>query len=709
MKVILASTAGFCFGVDRAVKLADECAGNAATLGPIIHNSTVTHELEERGVRIAQGVDELRPGETAIICSHGAPRAVHEELKRRGIEYVDATCPYVKRIHDTVAKESAQGRQVVIIGQAQHTEVKGIAGWCESPPLVFENAEEFSKWLDEAPENRSKALSVVSQTTLDISVWEQIVNFLKNQCTNAKKFDTICKATILRQREAAQIAAGSDAMVIAGDKRSANTRRLYELCRRYCENVFLVENAAGLGEFGDFSTVGVTAGASTPRRIIMEVCKKMSDEILNVTGEDVNTAAEPAVENAEPAAPVAAEADKVIEPAAVSEDATFAEMLEQTFKTLNNGDKVKGVVTGISGTEVQVDLGTKHAGYIPLAELGDDQEFISSLKVGDEIEASVIRVNDVEGTAMLSKRRLDSAKGWEDVEAAVESHETMEGYITEENKGGVVASVKGVRVFIPASQTGVPRGGSLSGLVKTKVRLKITEVNRARRRVVGSISAVTREERKAKAEQVWNEIEEGKIYEGVVKSMTNYGVFVDIGGVDGMVHISELSWQRVRHPQDVVSVGDTVTVHVLSFDREKKKISLGLRTAEDNPWTKFVAGYNIGDVITAKVVKLMTFGAFAEIIPGVDGLIHISQIADHRIGKPGDVLSEGQEVQCKITNVDYDKQKVWLSIRALLEADAADGSAQDDEPAEEDTGDGIVASSEAGVLTISKDIADVEE
>ena len=364
---------------------------------------------------------------------------------------------------------------------------------------------------------------------------------------------------------------------------------------------------------------------------------------------------------------------EIINVDAVQEE-NFEALLEQSIKTLNTGDKVMGTVTGIGNTEIQVDLGTKHAGYIPYDEVSADPSVKPEdiLHVGDEIEVFVVRVNDQEGTVQLSKKKLDGMKIWDDMGVWAEEKTTVEGVITEENKGGLVATVKGIRVFIPASQSGVAKGGDMAGQVGKTVSLKITEVNRARRRVIGSIRAVNAEARKANQEKVWTEIAEGKQYHGTVKSLTSYGAFVDIGGVDGMVHVSELSWNRIKNPAEVVKVGDEIDVYVISFDADKKKISLGYKTAEMNPWNQFMTNYSIGDVVTAKVVKLMTFGAFAEILPGVDGLIHISQIADKRIGKPEDVLSEGQEVQVKITDVDAEHKRISLSIRALLEPVAAE-------------------------------------
>ena len=356
---------------------------------------------------------------------------------------------------------------------------------------------------------------------------------------------------------------------------------------------------------------------------------------------------------------------------AVQEE-SFEALLEQSIKTLNTGDKVTGVVTGIGNTEISVDLGTKHAGYIPYDEVSADPTVKPEdiLSVGQEIEVFVVRVNDQEGTVQLSKKKLDGMKIWDEMAAYAEEKTTVEGNITEENKGGLVASVKGIRVFIPASQSGIAKGGDMTGMVGKTVKLKITEVNRARRRVIGSIRAVNAEERKAAQEKIWAEIQEGSKYHGVVKSLTSYGAFVDIGGVDGMVHVSELSWNRIKTPADVVKVGDEIDVYVISFDPVKHKISLGYKTAEMNPWNQFMTNYQIGDVVDAKVVKLMTFGAFAEILPGVDGLIHISQIAERRINKPEDVLSEGQDVKVKITDVDAENKRISLSIRALLEDEA---------------------------------------
>ena len=638
MRVEIAKTAGFCPGVKRAVDMVEEAAHSGVptvTYGPIIHNHHVVERFASMGVREISHFSEVTPGTQVIIRSHGVSRAVYEGLEQQGAVIRDATCPYVKRIHQIVSQGSEQGRTPIIIGIPTHPEVEAIAGWCRDPH-VFENAEELEKWLLEEPDRQQMPLIMVSQTTSTEKLWKNCTETIKKLCTNCEIFDTICSATEKRQSEAARLAQRCESMIVIGDRNSSNTKRLREICSEVCKHTCLIDSGADLSaaDYIGKSSVGITAGASTPQWIIKEVYNIMSDEIKTEATEE-----------------------------------SFDQLLEQYDKSLNTGDKVTGIVTGITPTEIAVDLGTKHAGYIPYSEVSDDPNVKpeEAFQVGQEIEVYVIRVNDAEGTVALSKKKLDAQKNWDEIEQACEDKTVVEGYITEQNKGGIVANVKGIRVFIPASQTGVPKNGDMGALVKTTVKLKITEVNRQRKRVVGSIRAVTAEARKAAAEKIWAEIEVGKKYTGVVKSLTSYGAFVDIGGVDGMVHVSELSWSRIKSPADVVAVGDEIEVYVISFDPEKRKISLGYKTDETNPWTIFTTNYHVGDVCEVKIVKLMTFGAFAEIIPGIDGLIHISQIADRRIGKPEDVLTEGQTVDVKIIDIDTEKKRISLSIRALLE------------------------------------------
>ena len=656
MIVTVADTAGFCFGVRRAVELVERTAAagkTVVTLGPIVHNRHVVERFNRLGVREVADVAEIPAGATVIIRAHGVGRGVYEALEARGLRAADATCPFVERIHQLVRKAEAEGRRPVIFGSRTHPEVVGISGWC-ADPLVVETPEELETWLREDPKREKLPLILVAQTTSNQKIWKKVGEIANSLCTNCKIFDTICEATENRQTAAAALAAKCDAMVVVGDRNSSNTRQLAAICKAHCRRVFAVDNAAELADcdFSGILTIGITAGASTPAWIIKEVNQTM-DEI------------------------------KTVDTAATEE--SFEALLDASIKTLNTGDTVTGTVVAIGTTEVQVDLGTKHAGYIPCDEVSADPNVKPEevLHVGDEIKVFVVRVNDQEGTVQLSRKKLDGMRVWDELQEAADNKTPVEAKITETNKGGLVANVKGVRVFIPASASGVARGGDLEELKGQTVRIRITEVNRERRggRVVGSIRAVASEERKAAQEKIWSEIEIGKKYTGVVKSLTSYGAFVDIGGVDGMVHVSELSWRRIKNPAEVVKVGDVIEVYVIGLDSEKHKISLGYKTAEMNPWNQFTAKYNVGDVAKVKIVKMMTFGAFAEIVPGVDGLIHISQIADRRIAKPEDVLTVGQEVDAKIIDIDAENKRISLSIRALLEPVAEEE--QTEAPAEE--------------------------
>ncbi len=713
-RVILAKSAGFCFGVSRSVKMAEELlkSGPCKSLGPLIHNEDVVSDLARRGLEVISDPSEVRPGDRVMIRSHGVSKAVEDALRAAGAEITDATCPNVSRIHRLVAEASANGRQVIVIGTAGHPEVQAICGRC-TEPVVVGNAAEFANWLENNVDKRTEPSTVVVQTTQTENNLRECEKLIKKWCTKAEIFDTICFATSIRQEEAVKLASACGAMVVIGGKNSANSLHLAELCAERCANTQFVENSAQLdtGVLRDVETIGMTAGASAPSWIIKEVLDKMSDEIMiqeNPEAAPVEEAPVQAVEQpAEEAAPA-------VEAEAAPAEKSFDEMLEDSLKTIYNGDKVSGVVVAITPTEVSIDLGTKYSAFIPTTEFTEDGEvkLEDAVHVGDTVEAIVVRVNDVEGTAQLSKKRMDAVKNWADIEAAQEAGTVVEGTVTEENKGGVVVSVKGIRVFVPASQSGLPKDTPMTQLVKQKVRLKITEVNRGRRRVVGSIRAVLQRERREKAEAVWNEIEVGKVYHGVVKSLTSYGAFVDIGGIDGMVHVSELSWSRIKNPAEVVSVGDELDVYVIGFDKEAKRISLGYKKPEDNPWTKFVNTYKVGDIAQVKVVKLMPFGAFAEVMPGVDGLIHISQIANRRIGKPDEVLSVGDVVDVKITAIDTEKQKISLSIRALSEPEPAPRRAAEPEaPAAHEEDALVYEVSETGEATgnIPEDVPSDEE
>ena len=655
-KIIVAKSAGFCFGVSRSVSMAEKLLeeGKAYSLGPLIHNNDVVAYLEKKGLSVIDTPEQLPSGGRVIIRSHGISKEVYVALEEKNAKVCDATCPKVNKIHELVSEASAEGRFVVIIGMHGHPEVEAVGGWC-GEHVICENVSELSDFLNNNTELLDKPITMVVQTTQTRSNFTECANFLKKMCTNNQIFDTICGATSMRQEEASKIAALCGAMVVIGGEHSANSVHLAEICRRECDNVQFISKADGLDmdRLSGVESVGITAGASTPSWIIKEVSNKMSEEI------------------------------KIDAAAAEEREMSFDEMLEESIKTIYNGDKVTGCVIAITGTEISVDIGAKYSGFIPTTEFTDDGINVEdAVKVGDTIEAVVVRVNDVEGTVMLSKKRLDAAKSWTAVEEAVENGNFLEGVVTEENKGGIVVSVKGVRVFVPASQSGLPKEADMSQLLKQKVRVKITEVNRGRKRVVGSIRAVAQKERRERAEAIWNEMEVGNKYHGTVKSMTSYGAFVDIGGIDGMVHVSEMSWGRIKNPAEMFSIGDEVDVYVISFDREKRKISLGYKDPAENPWTKFTSTYNVGDTAEVKIVKLMTFGAFAEVLPGVDGLIHISQIANRRIGKPEEVLTVGDVVEAKITAIDMDNHKISLSIRALAEP-AAQPAAVEEESGED--------------------------
>lgn len=664
MEIRLAKTAGFCFGVSKAVDQVYQLLAQGrqvCTLGPIIHNPQLVAELETKGVYAVTSPEEVPAGAVLVIRSHGVPPDTLQRFEERQVEICDATCPFVAKIHRIVEQESQKGATVLIAGDEGHPEVVGIRGFSHTPSYVFSSLEELEKLLRSGVIPVENPVIMVSQTTFNRFAWEKCVKFAKTLYTNLFVFDTICNATAERQSEAVALSQVCDGMVIVGGRQSSNTAKLRDVCAAHCPTV-LVETADELSRelFTGMGTVGITAGASTPAGIIKEVLSTMSEIVNN------SEVIEPEVQAEE--VPAAAEAPA--EPAKSFEEMSFEEALEASLQSLNTDERVRGIVVGIAPNEVQVEVvGRKQAGYIPLDELSADPNVNPEdvCKVGDELELLIMRTNDQEGTIMLSKKRIDALKGWDMVVAAEESGDVLDGVVTDVIKGGLLAVTHGVRVFIPASHASISRMEDLTPLLRQNVRFKIIEVNQSRRRAVGSIRAVAKEERKEKEEAFWAQAEVGQRYTGVVKSLTSYGAFVDLGGVDGMVHISELSWSRIKHPSEVVNVGDTVEVYIRDLDHEKKKISLGYRKTEDNPWEIFKAQYPIGSVVDAKIVGMTAFGAFAQIIPGIDGLIHISQIADRRIEKPQDELKIGQEVKVKITNVDYDKKRISLSIRALLE------------------------------------------
>lgn len=653
-KIIVAESAGFCFGVNRAInilyKLIDE-KKPACTLGPIIHNMQMVNELREKGVRTIDKISEAKENETIVIRSHGVPQSIVDEINERHLDYIDATCPFVSKIHKIVS-ETDDDSIVIIAGDKNHPEVQGIMGHCKSKCYTFKNQEELQELFSIIPQKNYKTIKIVAQTTFDLKEWEKSLKSLKNVYTNTKIFDTICNATSIRQREAANISKSVDLMFVIGDKHSSNSFKLYSICSSNCENTFFIETAdeLPLEMVKKADSIGVTAGASTPARIIKEVLDKMSE--VNTSSVNEN-------------------------------ELSFEEMLEESLKSMNTNERVMGTVMSIAPNgDVSVDVGRKQAGFIPKDEISYDPTVTAQdvLKVGDEVELLIMKTNDQEGTIMLSKKRVDAQKNWEELEALNGSDEIFTGKVIEAVNGGIIVMLKDNRIFIPASQATLSRDEDPSTLVGKEVQYRLLEVSRKgrRKRAIGSIKSVLKEKRAEEKAKLLETLAVGNHYKGVVKSLTSYGAFVDIGGVYGMIHISELSWSRIKHPSEVVNVGDEVEVYIKDINEETKKISLGYKKEEDNPWFILKNEYPVGSVVKCKIVGLTTFGAFANIIPGIDGLIHISQIANKRIDKPQDVLSVGQEVEAKIIAIDFDKKRVSLSMRALLpeEADKAEDTAE---------------------------------
>ena len=692
MKITKAETAGFCFGVNRAVNMVYDLLDSGkqvCTLGPIIHNPQLVAELEGRGVRIVSSPEEVKEGETLVIRSHGVEKSVYDKAYNLGVDVADATCPFVAKIHKIVAENSAKGAVTIIAGDRDHQEVKGIIGHCLGEYFVVASEEELDVILKNERKIGENDLIFVSQTTFNAQIWEKLQKKLKKLYTNAKIFDTICNATSLRQSEADKLSKLSDAIIVIGGRHSSNTAKLYSVCKHNCAKTFLIETASELcfNSLKDCRNIGVVAGASTPAGIIKEVIDTMMEN-LQPTEEQVE---ETAVQK-------------------TFEEMTDEEAFEASLSGLTGDQKVEGIVVAVNPTEITVDIGRGVTGYISAAEYSSDPDvkLTDEVKVNDKLNLIIMKINDQEGTAMLSKRRFDAIAGWDKIVAAKESGEVVTGFVKDIIKGGVVAYTNNVRVFIPASQATASRNDSLEDLKGKEVSFRIIEIGRGRR-AVGSIRSVLRDERRAAAQEIWDNIEVGDRFTGTVKSLTNYGAFVDIGGVDGMIHVSELSWTRIKNPSEVVLVGDTVEVYVKAVDKEKKKISLGYKKEDENPWVIFQKNYEVNDVVKVTIVSMTTYGAFARIIPGIDGLIHISQIADKHIAKPQDELTVGQEVDAKIIAVDNDKKRVSLSIRALIqkeEEEKQDVEAKDEVVYEATEDNAPVA--EADVIEAAAEVTEAE-
>ncbi|MBR6754726.1 MAG: bifunctional 4-hydroxy-3-methylbut-2-enyl diphosphate reductase/30S ribosomal protein S1 [Clostridia bacterium] len=635
---------GFCFGVKRAVDMINkslETSGKTIyCLGELIHNRLFNETLRERGV-VFIGVDEIDSvpeGALVFLRAHGTTKQIYERLAKKNIEYVDATCPYVSKIHKIVASQP-EDTKVIVIGDAKHPEVEGIMSWAKGEGVVFANCEAIDNAHHEGFKSEEDCILAV-QTTYSGEEWKRCKGRITELYPNVRIYETICSVTENRQKKMFELASISDLSVIVGGRNSSNTAKLFAIAGSVCKNSIMIESADELDEHADVirsaSKIAIAAGASTPSGIIQEVYNKMAD--------------------------------------IAKEELSFAEMLEQSFKTLNTGERVTGIVSAVNPTEVKVDLGTKHTGILPYDEVTVEGgvDLNELFKVGDEIEVVCGQFSDSDGTVLLSKKKLDQHKYWEAIKAASESGELISGTIKEiikNEKGyaGVIALYGPNKVFIPASQTGVPKGEELEALKGQKVEFKIIDINEQKKRAVGSIKASNRISRKAAEEEFFANVQEGDKFEGKVRAIMSYGAFINLGPVDGMLHISEMSWGRLKNPAEIFNEGDTVNVYIKSVDKEKKRISLGYKTEENDPWNIFAKNYNIGDVVDATIVSIMPFGAFAEIFPDFDGLIHISQISDKPVANPASVLKVGDKVTVKITAADFERRRLSLSIRALLE------------------------------------------
>lgn len=624
MEIILAKSAGFCFGVKLAVDCVYEKSkeDKIYTYGPIIHNKNVVKDLEKQGVEIIENLEKDINGKV-IIRSHGVPSSVYKLLEQKNIEYVDCTCPFVKKIHRIVDENYKQGKSVIIIGNKNHPEIIGINGFCDNTALIANSIEEFNN-LD--IEN-NKEYILVSQTTFDITVFEKLLQGIKNN--NIKVFNTICSATNDRQKEALELSKQVDYMIVLGDTSSSNTQKLYEICKKNCENTYLCETIKDLqlNNFKKNVKIGITAGASTPPAIIKEALNKMNE----------------------------------------MENMSFEEMLNESFKTLHNGSVVKGSVIRVTDNEVFVNLGYKADGVIEKSEFSNDANINlkNEVSVGDEIEVFVIKVNDGDGNVVLSKKRLEMNKGFDELEEAFNNKSILKGKIVDVIKGGLIANINNVRVFVPSSQISNKFVQDLNSFKGKEFDFNIIEFNKSKRRIIaGRRDLVQSMEDEAKA-KVYENIKVGDKLEGTVSRIVDFGAFVDLGGVDGLIHISELSWGRVKKVSDVLREGDKVTVYVLEVDKDKNKISLSLKDSEKNPWVLAKDKYKISDVVEGKVVRLVDFGAFVELEEGVDGLVHISQICQKHIAKPEEVLSIGQVIKAKVTEIDTDNKKISLSIKEV--------------------------------------------
>lgn len=633
MPILVGQHAGFCMGVSRAVKealKAAETEADVVTFGELVHNPEVIRHLREKGVRQVDDIAQTQ-GKAVIIRSHGVTPEVLEELTRRSRKIIDLTCPYVARLHDIVGKYSAGGAPVILVGQHDHPEVTGTIGWCKGPVYTVHSLQEAR----DLP--RMEQALAVSQTTFPHEAWEAILPVLRERVDQLTVQDTICSATVVRQTEAKQLAAQADAMLVVGGKTSANTRKLFETCKSICARTLWVERAAEVPPgFADIhsESIGITAGASTPDWSLKEVFTRMTDK---------------------------EQMDQVVSTEEAEKDSFMADV-EATLVRIRPGQTVTGTVVQITEDEVCVNIGFKSDGLIKRDDLVTED-----VKIGDEIEVEVVKVNDGEGNVVLSQRNLLNRKAFAELVKKHEKGEYVEGVGKEVVKGGLIAMVDGIRAFVPASQLSNRYVEKIGEFLGKPMKLKIIELDEQKRRIVASRRAVVKEEAAAKKAEIWERLKEGEVIHGVVRRLTDFGAFVDIGGVDGLIHVTDLSWAHVKHPSQVVSPDQEVDVKILGLDPQRERVQLGLKQMQPKPWDLAPEKYAPGAVVNGKVVRITTFGAFVELEPGIDGLVHISQCAPTRINKVEDAVNIGDEIQVKVLSVDPEAKRISLSIRALVE------------------------------------------
>lgn len=658
MNITMAKSAGFCFGVKRAIRLALEAAdkGKVCSLGPLIHNQREVERLAELGVDWAETIEGIS-SKTVIIRSHGVPPEVTAALTEKGFHIIDATCPFVKKAQHIAAASRKTADRIVIVGDKDHPEVKGLMGYGGNKVLVVNSPEEA------AQHHYDGTVAVLSQTTQSHSVFGAVVEYIKTVTDRVVVYNTICKATAKRQNEAAAIAAHSDMVLVVGGKNSANTAKLAAIAAANGAKTAVIENALDIEHliFNDAQNIGITAGASTPDWIIVEVLEKMKEDsvmeekVLNVETEVKEEAVAEATEE-------------------IVEEDTMASAYEAYSKDIaiiRRGERLTGTIIKVTDSELMVDIGAKSEGIIPRNELSPaEAENIPELfHEGDSVEVIVLRKENEDGHPLLSKKRVDVDLAWDKLAAAMEAGEVLEGNVLEVVKGGLLVDV-GLKGFVPASLVEMGFVNQLDKYKGQTIQFKVLECDKSHNKLILSRKAYLEAEKKAKAEQAWAEIEKDQVRHGVVQRITNFGAFIDLDGIDGLLHVSQMAWYRVNHPSEILNIGDELDVYVLNVDKENRKISLGLKQLIPDPWSLVPEKYPVDAVVEAKVVRTATFGAFVQLEPGVEGLVHISQLAWGRVAKTEDAVTPGDVVTVKVLGFDLDSKKISLSIKETMEKPA---------------------------------------